>query len=331
MSSPSSVGSWSPDIWKSEFIDLLNKPTFAEAKVAQAQALKIHNAPPFVYRYRKFNDFAESELLEGYVWLSHPDDYNDPFDSALLISEEVLLKKFFKARPDFLIDYPTLAPFFTDSERHHAKSSDDPFKTAYEILQAKGALPATISPDEMFRIFMEAAQAANADRRATRYSGLQNTIRITCFCENFSSVLMWSHYAENHTGICIEYATKDLFKNPEIAAFLYPVIYKSERFNSTDHFDPIGVGDVNILLSTLASCHKSPDWSYEKEWRLVMPFDSATTDQKFSLNTLPSRILVGAKVTSANLQKIKELAAKIPVPIVAVGEMSETTFSINFK
>jgi hypothetical protein len=80
MSSPSSVGSTSREIWKAEFIDLLNKRTFAEAKVAEAQALKIHNAPPFVYRYRKFNDLAESELLEGYVWLSHPD--NHPFGSS---------------------------------------------------------------------------------------------------------------------------------------------------------------------------------------------------------------------------------------------------------
>jgi hypothetical protein len=316
--------------WKSEYIALLDKPTSVEVQLLRAQAMKRENAPPFLYRYRKFNEFSESELLEGYVWLSHPDDFNDPFDSALLISEEVLFEKMVKKQPDVLFGKPEVAAFFTEDERKTVRASENPFNTAWDILQSKGSLPFTVPADTAFKAFMEAIQVANSQARSDRAAFLKNTIRIGCFCENFSSVLMWSHYAENHTGICIEYNTEALFKKPLTLSCLHPVIYKSERFDSTGHFDPADVGKVNILSPSLASCHKSPDWSYEREWRLVIPGGLANTNQKFSTDTQPSRILVGAKIKTDDLRKIEALAAKISVP-VSVGEMSETNFSITFK
>jgi hypothetical protein len=317
------------EAWKSEYIALLDKPTFAEVQLPQAQALKIEKVPPFLYRYRKFNEHAESELSKGYTWLSHPDDFNDPFDSALLISEEILLKKMFRARPDLLLERPWAASL-TEDERQSVRASEQPFKTAWDTLQAKGMLVDPMSSEQAFKKFMEECRASDKQTQYIPFASLKNTLRISCFCENFSSVLMWSHYAENHTGICIEYPTKELFQNPEIAVFLHPVIYKAERFDSTNHFDPAGIREPNILSPTLASCHKSPDWSYEKEWRLVIPVRPGDSNQKFSIDTKPSRILAGAKAKADDLEKIRALATKISVP-VSVGEMSETDFSIVFK
>jgi hypothetical protein len=143
--------------WKSEYIALLDKPTSAEVQLLQAQAMKREKAPPFLYRYRGFNADAESELKEGYVWLSHPDAFNDPFDSALLISEEILLKRLFKAQPDMLLGRPDLAEFFTEDERKTVRASENSFNTAWDILQSKDSLPFTISADTAFKMFMEAS------------------------------------------------------------------------------------------------------------------------------------------------------------------------------
>ncbi len=42
---------------------------------------------------------------------------------------------------------------------------------------------------------------------------------------------MWSHYADEHRGFCIEYAVADL---PSIAQrLLFPIIYREEIFDST--------------------------------------------------------------------------------------------------
>jgi hypothetical protein len=36
-------------------------------------------------------------------------------------------------------------------------------------------------------------------------ASLRNNIKITCFSEELFSMPMWSHYANNHKGFCIEY------------------------------------------------------------------------------------------------------------------------------
>ena len=316
------------EVWKAKYIALLDKPTLEEAQLPEAQALKIHNAPSFLYRYRRFSENTNSELLNSYIWLSHPDDFNDPFDSALLISEEVLLKKSFKARPELLLE--RVWAFLTDDERRTVRSSEQPFNTAWDILRAKGMIAVPISSEEAFETFMKECRASDKEAGYIPFAALKNNIRIGCFSENSSSVLMWSHYAQNHTGICIEYDTQELFKQREMKLFLNPVIYKAKRFDLTHHLDPVGMRDPNVIGPILASCHKSPDWSYEKEWRLVVPVRPWDKDQKFRMDTKPSRILVGVKAGSARLEEIRALAAKISVPI-SVGEMSETTFAITFK
>jgi len=315
--------------WKAEYIALLDKATTQEVQLPQAQALKLKNAPPFLYRYRRFNKNSKSELLDDYIWLSHPNEFNDPFDSALLISEEILLKRMFKARPDLLLARPWAASL-SDDERQSVRESEQPFNALWTILKAKGILSDAMSSEQAFETFMKECRAADKKTQYIPFSALKNTVRIGCFCENFSSVLMWSHYAESHSGICIEYRTEELFQNPEILVFLHPVIYKPERFDSTKHFDPEGIREPNILSPTLASCHKFPDWSYEKEWRLVMPIRSGNDSQKFAIKARPSRILVGVKAKPHRLKRIRGLAEKIPVA-VSVGEMSETDFSLVFE
>ena len=34
---------------------------------------------------------------------------------------------------------------------------------------------------------------------------LKDAVRVVCLSETYDSMLMWSHYARNHTGYCIEY------------------------------------------------------------------------------------------------------------------------------
>jgi hypothetical protein len=40
--------------------------------------------------------------------------------------------------------------------------------------------------------------------------GLEKEILITCFSEVNYNILMWSHYANNHKGICLKFKTTQL-------------------------------------------------------------------------------------------------------------------------
>ena len=37
----------------------------------------------------------------------------------------------------------------------------------------------------------------------------KETLRISCFSSRLDSIVMWSHYASNHTGYCVEYNLKN--------------------------------------------------------------------------------------------------------------------------
>ncbi len=42
-------------------------------------------------------------------------------------------------------------------------------------------------------------------------AGARASIGVICFSSNYDNILMWSHYANNHKGICIEFDLNDSF------------------------------------------------------------------------------------------------------------------------
>ncbi|WP_394897758.1 DUF2971 domain-containing protein [Clostridium butyricum] len=126
---------------------------------------------------------------------------------------------------------------------------------------------------------------------------ITNICRIACFSETNKSNLMWSHYSENHTGICIEYDYNT--KNETIINHIFPVKYSKKPINTMELKNP----DVNnynyeceldILISAIT---KSKEWEYEKEWRFIIAstiFDKDREGAKF-LTPIPNSILLGSR------------------------------------
>ncbi len=97
----------------------------------------------------------------------------------------------------------------------------------------------------------------------------EKELTVTCFNSNPMSILMWSHYADNHKGMLLE------FKIPKIEAELIaiPVVYDDYFPNLKLHWkrlenienDPDFVAEIakNSIFK------KSNEWSYEKEFRVV--------------------------------------------------------------
>jgi hypothetical protein len=82
----------------------------------------------------------------------------------------------------------------------------------------------------------------------------------------------------------------------------------------------------------LAACHKSEEWRYEGEWRLVSLDPASGRVPKFSLDSCgikPSRIILGARIDQADQAAIKELAEKISVPVIK-AQLGKDRFRIEF-
>lgn len=85
---------------------------------------------------------------------------------------------------------------------------------------------------------------------------------VACFSARLDSILMWSHYADGHKGLCLEFDTKYLpFSDREK---LHRLIYS----NSYPRLSPIAIfQSSNMPFDPLVT--KSKDWEYEEEWRFI--------------------------------------------------------------
>lgn len=88
---------------------------------------------------------------------------------------------------------------------------------------------------------------------------MQKRVFVACFSEINNSMLMWSHYAEQHTGLCIGYRLHDLIEKYNC----FPVIYSNQMPLISD----IGNAEENTLYQSILT--KREDWSYEQEWRII--------------------------------------------------------------
>ena len=98
------------------------------------------------------------------------------------------------------------------------------------------------------------------------YDILKSRMGISCLSESDDSLLMWAHYANNHCGICVEYELLEI--NRQLGFSPVPIIYSDDRV-CVHTLDPNTLEkDIQgIFIESLTS--KSPEWSYEKEWRII--------------------------------------------------------------
>ena len=88
---------------------------------------------------------------------------------------------------------------------------------------------------------------------------LQESVFISCFSEKCDSMLMWSHYSDEHKGLCLGFDLKSLIQKYDV----FPVIY-SNRMPKVKNAD---IDNKSALLKSILT--KSKEWSYEQEWRII--------------------------------------------------------------
>lgn len=142
---------------------------------------------------------------------------------------------------------------------------------------------------------------------------------ITCFSEKSDSILMWSHYANKHTGFCVEYDFNKCYKL-EALINLWPVLYSIERpllpmglFDFTDPND-VKLRDIQNFIPdlTMLLLSKSNIWDYEKEWRIVGLQNQLTDGHLLDLHIV-SHIYLGANISEENVARIREEVKDIPI------------------
>ena len=99
------------------------------------------------------------------------------------------------------------------------------------------------------------------DMLSKHFESIIADTRIYCLVPEPDSILMWTHYADSHKGICLEFAVD----NP-VFQQAAPIKYK----RNYPVWAPGIHDDLGDFLLT-----KAEDWSYEKEYRIFASNDDA--------------------------------------------------------
>lgn len=115
--------------------------------------------------------------------------------------------------------------------------------------------------------------------------GLRDIAYFKSFSEHKNDLLMWGHYGENYSGMCVEYDLRTI--DNACTYHLFPVMYLDRRYiKETLKFAARELSELKYDLQNsnipdeveslkdimpLFVC-KSPVWKYEAEWRLVVPY-----------------------------------------------------------
>jgi hypothetical protein len=88
------------------------------------------------------------------------------------------------------------------------------------------------------------------------------TVGILCFSRNWDNLLLWSHYAASHTGLCLG------FDIPDSQADAYMDVHYQPNLLQIR-----GLEDVNEDLARRSLSTKHESWSYEQEVRMFAPLN----------------------------------------------------------
>lgn len=139
-------------------------------------------------------------------------------------------------------------------------------------------------------------RALDPDLMMKGLTQIRNQSGICCFTTDPRSRLMWGHYGNSDSGICIGFNLPPVF--PYIKdMFIMKVVYESER-SFINYFDrPFSIFPIWAFV-------KNSSWDYEKEIRAVhMSYNGLL---KYNLNSI-EEIHYGMKISENNLGRVESL------------------------
>jgi hypothetical protein len=258
-----------------------------------------------LYKYRNWSNQDHKRLIfQGELYIASPKDFNDPFDCritqnfSLLDSDEKINKYIRK-----------LVDLNRDRLYNNGENVSQYEKRVYQRLKY-------FSKEEQEK------WNAYTFRNQDEYYGIVSLSKI------WNSILMWGHYAHNHTGFCV-----GLYESKLIESNYFgkggPVIY-DDSFPELDPQAPMTFEDKYSATHT-----KAKAWEYEQEYRFFNLFRSPTQTLKERIvmldKTCFAEIIIGVNFPKSDIKEISDLAYSLNIPIFQAKQIPFTFTLIKEK
>ena len=248
------------------------------------KAPTVEDIPNHFYKYRSLDKASKAYtldiLLNNRLYWPSPLSFNDPFDCMpCYVNEGSRLKR-----------EASFRRLINEKLSHLPKSERKSFL----------AQSLRVSPQD-FQTLMHDGQ-----RHTMSETG------VCCLSTNPDNILMWTHYADAHKGLCLRFTPisksgKDFDSRLAHFEFAYPVKYSKNRpvINVLEKY-----GDDHLELALLT---KADFWAYEAEWRMI-GYREGPGLYEFPAICLDA-IIFGARTSSDDHQEILALAKSRQYPV----------------
>lgn len=254
-------------MWKQKYYKLYFNDNNDLMDNVNASLLKYENFPKSLFKYMKA-EYAITSLGDDYIKVSTPFDANDPFEGELFFDYDLLSKEYMD---DLLIKQLDDTIFnLTKNDKELIINDQNPLNKLIEILyENKFFISEGLSFNEFKKIFTKGYNDYGHFTVKNFNKVLKKQIIFVSLSESNNITPLWAHYADDSKGVCIEYdlsSSEDFFLDEPC----HPICYV-EQANYTEEINQLQNDNRNKLkLLEEPFLKKSIDWSYEKEWRVLI-------------------------------------------------------------
>lgn len=257
---------------------------------------KMAMTPKRLYKYKGVDnnddiDRIREIIVDSKIFFANSMSFNDPFDTRLDFDPECS-KAEFKAKIEQM-----------------AKTSGH-----------------RISANELNRIVNNSYETCDTYLLQT-LEALRQKFGIVCLTEINDSILMWSHYASGHKGICFEFIPPHpTMEQGMVLPMKYVDEYPIHKFYKINHREVI----VDLLLL------KSKEWEYEKEWRWLPepspPDDSREAGLRDFFPEMLTGVIYGCKADDALRDSVREFNGQRKNPVqLYQAVMKKRAFGLDIE
>jgi len=157
-------------------------------------------------------------------------------------------------------------------------------------------------------------------------AGARASIGVMCFTESYKNLLMWAHYANNHTGVCVGYDYDCNFFHNKYSSNYYDNVGEIRKVTYTKK-RPKYADPYHLVNETCEWFKKSKEWKYEEEHRILLPIDDASYRDGWENNVSPiflfgiepeyiKKVILGCRMADENKKYIYEKLSSYDIQII---------------
>jgi hypothetical protein len=186
---------------------------------------------------------------------------------------------------------------------------NDPFEGEYEMDFFNRNLNSTTSIMSFLGIKKKSNEVNNEYSDSVKnIFELSKNSGIFSLTTNYKNDLMWSHYANSHSGFCIEYEFDKLNT--------FDIKYKEHFSSHLNCFEKVNYSDKPFNLNKIIIkrediikflFHKNIKWKYENEWRIVTFISGKYSYNQNCIKSIIFGIKTNEEIINLMMKKLEPL------------------------